>query len=344
LDFKTSDIDAKRLIQDAMPKEGPKGSGAREALQNRAEWKGKLKELRAEPSKIPAELADRQRTAPVAGGLAPKPPRPRPPADLKAKDPTKTKEMLEKDLQQAAPDAAKEMDKAHRERWDKGFGALDQLVARSELDPETDEEIAEHLVGMQAKYGFTTLTHHLVGDEWLIDAAMSPGTQRKLKAKPLEGAHGTYTGLQGPRGDKMTPDHEPQHALMEYIGSDDLKFKGAPLFKGTTVAGYSKNQGICLNMYQDRHYKTRTYGASAAPAITKIEGKLNKLRANASVDTARKAVAEVVTNELEADHEVVEEIYEKATHLSPETQQRVKKGLKGVQDLNKKTYGEAFET
>jgi hypothetical protein len=44
LDFKTSDIDSESLIQSAMPEDGPAPSGARDALENKAEWKGALKE------------------------------------------------------------------------------------------------------------------------------------------------------------------------------------------------------------------------------------------------------------------------------------------------------------
>src|SRR2546430_9932744 len=41
-DFKTSDIDAHKLIQDAMPKDGPAGSGAREALKRSEEHTSEL--------------------------------------------------------------------------------------------------------------------------------------------------------------------------------------------------------------------------------------------------------------------------------------------------------------
>lgn len=55
IEFNASDIDTEALIQGAMPKDGPPASGAREALQNRAEWQGALREQRQEP--VPPELA-----------------------------------------------------------------------------------------------------------------------------------------------------------------------------------------------------------------------------------------------------------------------------------------------
>lgn len=53
IEFNSSEVDTERLIQDAMPEDGPAPSGAREALQNRAEWRGQLREQREAP--VPAD-------------------------------------------------------------------------------------------------------------------------------------------------------------------------------------------------------------------------------------------------------------------------------------------------
>lgn len=73
-EFKTSDIDAERLIQDAMPKEGPKGSGAREALKNRAEWSGRTKGKGKSADEVPPE-AEKNKTEAEAPKAPPKPPK-----------------------------------------------------------------------------------------------------------------------------------------------------------------------------------------------------------------------------------------------------------------------------
>jgi hypothetical protein len=184
-DFKTSDIDAHKLIQDAMPKEGPKGSGAREALKNTAEWKGKLKEQRKDASKIPPALAEKQAKAPVPKALPPKPSKAAPPADLKVKDPGKVKEAAMKELKEkAAPAKGKEMDKAHQEKWDKGMAALQKLADKSKGDPEDTKEIVTDLAELKKIYGFTSLTHTKEGDHWVVDAAMSPGKKVNINAGP----------------------------------------------------------------------------------------------------------------------------------------------------------------
>lgn len=55
IEMNSSDIDTESLIQEAMPKDGPAGSGAREALDNRAEWQGALREQRQ--AAVPPEQA-----------------------------------------------------------------------------------------------------------------------------------------------------------------------------------------------------------------------------------------------------------------------------------------------
>ncbi|HMR48216.1 MAG TPA: DNA/RNA non-specific endonuclease [Arachnia sp.] len=69
LDFTTTDIDSAALIQSAMPKDAPPGSGARDALKNEAQWKGALKAQREAP--VPPKPAG-------AGGQAPPPAPPKP--------------------------------------------------------------------------------------------------------------------------------------------------------------------------------------------------------------------------------------------------------------------------
>ncbi|MGV8937549.1 MAG: hypothetical protein ACOH2J_10530 [Allorhizobium sp.] len=79
IELKTSDIDTGALISEAMPKDGPAGSGAREALENKAAWKGALKEQRKAP--VPPETAAQAKTAETPPAPPPKPgKKPGPPA------------------------------------------------------------------------------------------------------------------------------------------------------------------------------------------------------------------------------------------------------------------------
>ncbi|MDD4272144.1 MAG: DUF4157 domain-containing protein [Desulfobacter postgatei] len=111
LDFKTDNIDAERLIQDAMPKEGPKGSGARDALKNRANWSGRNKGKGKSGDKGGSEVAPKGKATPKA---PPKPSRKQKPTgkDADAKRPIKEKggqrkPGLDKMIDKAAKDKAK---------------------------------------------------------------------------------------------------------------------------------------------------------------------------------------------------------------------------------------------
>jgi hypothetical protein len=66
IEFSTDDIDSERLIQEAMPRDGPATSGAREALQNRAEWQGALQRQGRDSGRLPAELQEQAQEAPEA--------------------------------------------------------------------------------------------------------------------------------------------------------------------------------------------------------------------------------------------------------------------------------------
>jgi hypothetical protein len=355
-EFKTSDIDASRLIQDAMPKEGPKGSGAREALQNRAEWKGKLKQQRKDPSKIPAELAQKQQKAPQPKALPPKPTKSKPPADLKVKDPAKAKELALKELKQkAVPAKSKEMDKAQQEKWQKGMAALEQLRQKAQSDPEDSQEIKNHLLQIKGKYGFRELSYNAEGDNWVVSAEMSPAKKVSVKMDPMEklrkqieGKTGTYSGLQaiGKTGDRITPDHEPQDALMSYV-RNDVKFRGKRLFAKTSMDDYSHSQGMSLNMEASRHYQTRTYGgggsASKAQAAGAITDKLANLPTKATEKDARKEVGKIVEGQLTEDHKVVKDIYNNATGLDPVVKNRALAGIGQVKSLNRANYFKAFK-
>jgi hypothetical protein len=75
LDFSTSDIDTDRLVQDAMPKDGPPNTGTREAVKNEAKWQGAQKAKGPAADAVPPELQAQAATAPPVaepkGGTAP---------------------------------------------------------------------------------------------------------------------------------------------------------------------------------------------------------------------------------------------------------------------------------
>jgi len=86
LDFSSSNVDAESLIQSAMPEDGPPLSGAREALENKAEWKGALREQSA--AAVPPELAAQAQQGDAAPPAPARPPKPAGPPPGKSAEST----------------------------------------------------------------------------------------------------------------------------------------------------------------------------------------------------------------------------------------------------------------
>ena len=160
-----------------------------------------------------------------------------------------------------------------------------------------------------------------------------------------EGKSGTYSSLQGDVGDGMTPDHEPQNALMEAVSSYQTKrFKKITrdVFTGSSpTAKYQMSAGICLNLSEPRHKLTRTYGGAGsgtrARAVAMIDTALQGLDVNATADTVRTTIGKVVWGELQTDQKVVETIYDQPS-VPAKTRDSVKKGMAEVRSLNKSTW------
>lgn len=100
----------------------------------------------------------------------------------------------------------------------------------------------------------------------------------KLREKYLlEGVVKTYATMPKPSYDKLTPDHQPQAALITLIA--EVRYGPKPLFDGLGVQKVAKGRaaaGVAINLHEQRHYKSRTYGTPVsggiAASITKIAG------------------------------------------------------------------------
>jgi hypothetical protein len=152
---------------------------------------------------------------------------------------------------------------------------------------------------------------------------------------------GTYGKMAGVT-DHITPDHEPQDALMEAVASYETgrfkNIKGA-VFKGSSgIAGYTKSAGVCMNMLDIRHKLTRTYrgagGATKARALAMIDTALKGLDVTATADSVRTTIGHVVRKELQEDQSVVESIYSQSS-VPAETRKKASKGMADVRTLNK---------
>jgi hypothetical protein len=83
----------------------------------------------------------------------------------------------------------------------------------------------------------------------------------KAKEKYLvEGVTGTYSTLSqiAGKGDRMTPDHQPQYSVVDYAAR--LVDAHGGVFAGTTMSTYAHGAMVSINLHHKRHVAGRTYG------------------------------------------------------------------------------------
>lgn len=118
-----------------------------------------------------------------------------------------------------------------------------------------------------------------------------------------EGMVATYGSMPKETGDNLTPDHQPQHALM----TDVSKFK---VLGGLAVSKYTHSGGWAINLYKRRHEAGRTYGRSVDSAQLNALRTLDKAGDKAGVlhmlRTIVKGDAQEITNKVKATKSDVE--------------------------------------
>jgi len=131
---------------------------------------------------------------------------------------------------------------------------------------------------------------------------MSKTKMKNLEEKYLlEGVVGTYASLPKPRYDKLTPDHQPQASLIEFVSN--VKTGKKKLFAGLGVQRIASNRaanGIAINLHFNRHIAGRTYGSAVPDTVKKdIEIWANKPNLNDQEKIPK--ILAIVTSELNAD-------------------------------------------
>lgn len=142
---------------------------------------------------------------------------------------------------------------------------------------------------------------------------------RKYRAEGLVGSFSAMEGLQ--RGDKITPDHQPQNKLFERAAvMPEAVVSGTParLFgpdsnmaahaAGRTAAGY------CINLHENRHKAGRTFGGKSQGTLASAQSAINGRISRFPVDLTkspqeversralqRREVVGVIRNEMTQD-------------------------------------------
>lgn len=116
----------------------------------------------------------------------------------------------------------------------------------------------------------------------------------------MEGMVGSYANLKSLQtSDKMTPDHQPQHAILDHVAT-------LPLFKGTRMRrelqGRSEN-AWSINLYAVRHEAGRTYGGKGTATKNEAIRRIEAILGGSPLDEKQKRanVISVLRLELAAD-------------------------------------------
>ncbi|GAB2577917.1 eCIS core domain-containing protein [Spirosoma areae] len=109
---------------------------------------------------------------------------------------------------------------------------------------------------------------------------------RIVESYNLEGLTGTYNSIPNPTSDELTPDHQPQAAIL--VWAAEQPYFGSTSNMARRAAGRAAN-GYAINLHRIRHEAGRTYGTNGD--VTK----------NSFISRARAAIAGLTGNQAKRD-------------------------------------------
>ena len=117
----------------------------------------------------------------------------------------------------------------------------------------------------------------------------------------LEGTTGRYNAMPEVVGDKFTPDHQPQAAVLEYAAEE-------PFFNVQGVGNLRRRaadraaKGFTINLFDKRHIAGRTYGSKGTATKAAFIAALNQnINTNDSDEIKRSKTVDLLKNELQSD-------------------------------------------
>jgi hypothetical protein len=154
------------------------------------------------------------------------------------------------------------------------------------------------------------------------DAGLKSAREKYL----LEGLAGTYASIPKPKGDELTPDHQPQAAALQAAASfGHFTPSGALVERADKRAA----QGFAINLHRVRHAAGRTYGGKGSKTkeefLKKVEKAVDKAHTE---EKQRKAVVKVLKNELEEDVKAMKKVAKDKANYSDLDQDKDLKDLK----------------
>jgi Domain of unknown function (DUF4157) len=142
----------------------------------------------------------------------------------------------------------------------------------------------------------------------MLQALMSGNKRigKLLEKYKLEGLTGTYGTMPKAKADKLTPDHQPQAAILEWAAYESKLFGSTSSM--TKRARYRANEGYAINLHENRHRAGRTYGAkgqkSKSSFVRNVKSKL-KTDNPQNIQDRRNIVVDLIKIELREDVDAI---------------------------------------
>ncbi len=138
----------------------------------------------------------------------------------------------------------------------------------------------------------------------LLDGDTNIG--KDVEKYQLEGLNGTYKSMPKPKSDDMTPDHQPQAAVLKEAAQLSI-FKGTKL-EQAAMEGHAAG-GYAINLHKIRHYEGRTYGSKGSDTKKAFIENIADTKSDASMtpDQKRSKIVALLNDELIADVKKIKE-------------------------------------
>jgi hypothetical protein len=136
------------------------------------------------------------------------------------------------------------------------------------------------------------------------DRAIGKSTEKYL----LEGQTGTYASMPKPVGDKLTPDHQPQAAILEAAAEFSYFKKSGEMVRR---AASRAARGFAINLHVSRHVEGRTFGSKGKKTKEEfVELVREDVKGLADPREQRKMAVGVIKKHLEEDRKKMDAVCE----------------------------------
>ncbi len=150
----------------------------------------------------------------------------------------------------------------------------------------------------------------------------------------LEGLVATYADMPRNKGDKLTPDHQPQNALFEWAAEQPYFKKASGDSPMQVRADNRSARALCINLSSLRHEEGRTYGHKGDDTKKKFISRATTLVAPMKAQDKRNAIVDLIKKDRDDDVQAIKNVLKIPTNWQ-DIQDQGKAAGKSPADIKK---------